>query len=115
MAEDMMRRLASEQRKRFVAGLLGAIETSAWYDRLAQTERRALREKVLVSVGTYHDFMLDVIKVGDAGTVNEHALTIIQAVHDSQRRLERRLAHDAAEPDAAQSDAAQSDAAQPGR
>lgn len=90
MADDIMRRLAGEQRRRFIAGILGAAEQSSWWGKLSVTEQRSYREKVLTSVGSYHDFMLDVIKVSNDDTVrNEHALTLLQQVHDSQRRLER--------------------------
>lgn len=92
MADDIMRRLAGEQRRRFIAGLLGAAEHSPWWGRLQAGEQRAFRDKILTSVGVYHDFMLDVIKVSNEDVVrNEHALELIQQVHDSQRALERRL------------------------
>ena len=90
MADDLMRRLAGEQRRRFVAAILGAAEQSPWWSRLSVTEQRAHREKVLVSVGSYHDFMLDVIKVtNDDGVRNEHAISLLTQVHESQRRVER--------------------------
>lgn len=90
MADDLMRRLAGEQRRRFVASVMGAAEQSPWWSRLNTTEQRAYRDKVLASVGSYHDFMLDIIKVTNDDLVrNEHALTLLQQVHDSQRRVER--------------------------
>lgn len=93
MADDMVRKLATEQRKRFIASMLGAAESSPWWGKLSQTEQRSYRDKVIGCVGVYHDFMLDVIKVShDDGPINEHAIAILQTVHDSQRRLERSLA-----------------------
>lgn len=90
MADDVMRRLAGEQRRRFIAGVLGAAEQSNWWSKLTVGEQKQFREKLLNSVGAYHDFMLDVIKVSaDDSIRNEHALTLLQQVHDSQRRLER--------------------------
>lgn len=92
MAEDIVRRLAGEQRRRFIGSMLGAAESSPWWSRLSVPEQRAFRDKVLACAGVYHDFMLDVIKVSkDDGVRNELAVELIQAVHDSQRRLERRL------------------------
>lgn len=89
MADDLIKRLATEQRKRLVASLLSSAEQSPWWSRLRAEEQREYRNKVLASIGVYHDFMLDVIKVGNENTIiNEHAITMIQAVHDSQRRLE---------------------------
>ena len=90
MADDLMRRLAGEQRRRFVAAILGAAEQSTWWGRLSVGEQRAHRDKVLAGVGNYHDFMLDVIKVTNDDMVrNEHAVNLLQQVHDSQRRVER--------------------------
>lgn len=90
MADDIMRRLAGEQRRRFIAAILGAAETSTWWSKLSVQEQKAYRDKVLSSVGNYHDFMLDVIKVSNDDVIrNEHAINLLQQVHDSQRRLER--------------------------
>lgn len=90
MADDMVRRLLGEQRRRLVASILGGLETSSAWHKLPVGEQKQLREKVLASVGSYHDFCLDVIKVsGDDSIRNELALTLLQQVHDSQRRLER--------------------------
>ena len=90
MADDLLRRLAGEQRRRFVAGVLGAAEQSAWWGKLSVPEQRAYRDKIMASVGSYHDFMLDVLKVsGEDSVRNEHAIALLQQVHDSQRRVER--------------------------
>lgn len=89
MADDMVRKLATEQRKRFIASMLGAAESSPWWGKLSQTEQRSYRDKVIGCVGVYHDFMLDVIKVSDENTVvNGHALEMIEQVHASNRRIE---------------------------
>ena len=89
---DLVRRLLSEQRRRLVASLLGSVETAPWWGRLNPQEQRSLREKVLASIGVYHDFVLDVVKVGGDDSVrNEEALHLIQAVHASQSRLEQHL------------------------
>jgi len=93
MADDIVRRLAGEQRRRFIASMLGAAESTPWWSKLAPAEQRAYRDRVMSCVGVYHDFMLDVIKVSNEDSVrNEHALTLLEAVHDSQRRLERQQA-----------------------
>lgn len=92
MAEDMIRGLATEQRKRFIASMLNAAESTPWWGRLNPAEKSAYRDKVLACVGVYHDFMLDVLKVSSEGSMrNELAVGLIQQVHDSQRRLERSL------------------------
>lgn len=90
MADDVVKRLLIEQRKRLVASVLGSLETSSAWSRLPEPERRQLREKVLSSIGTYHDFCLDVVKVGSEDSVrNDEALGLIQQVHASQARIER--------------------------
>lgn len=90
MADDLLRRLAGEQRRRFVAGVLGAAEQSPWWGKLNAGEQRAYRDKIMQSVGAYHDFMLDVLKVSNDDVIrNEHAITLLEQVHASQRRVER--------------------------
>lgn len=89
MAEDMVRRLVTEQRKRLIAGLMNAMEAQPWHAKLTPVEKAQFRKEVLERVGTYHDFMLDVIKVTDDTTlVNGHALELIEQVHASTRRVE---------------------------
>lgn len=83
---DRIRRLAVEQRRRLVAAILSHAEAS-FRDRLTDEEWRELREKVMASVGVYHDFMLDVIKTGDDDVQNELAQEVRQLVH--LVRLER--------------------------
>lgn len=90
----MVRRLLGEQRRRLVGSLLGAAEASSWWSRLDVGEQKAHRDKVLASIGTYHDFCLDVLKVSGEGMVrNEHAVTLIEQIHDSQRRMEAQARH----------------------
>ena len=90
--DQTIKRLAVEQRKRLIAGLLNAVEGAPWYARLNEAERRTYRSEVMSRVGVYHDFMLDIIKVTDDDSVlNEHAVTLIEQVHESQRSLERAL------------------------
>lgn len=92
MSDDIIKRLAVEQRKRLVAGLLSSAENSTWWSKLRPEEQRAFRDKVLTSIGVYHDFMLDVIKVGGDTPINEHAISLIESVHASQRRIEQQVA-----------------------
>jgi hypothetical protein len=92
MSDDRIKRLATEQRKRLVAGLLNAVEGTAWHKKLLPAERDAYRKEVFERVGIYHDFMLDVIKVADdEGMVNGQALELVEQVHQSQQRLERAI------------------------
>ena len=93
MADSQVKKLAVEQRKRLIAGLLNAVEQSPWYKTLSEDQRRTYRTEVMTRVGTYHDFMLDVIKVAsdDDAIVNERALELLEQVHAGQRQLERSL------------------------
>jgi hypothetical protein len=84
---DELRRLAIEARKRAVAGILQHVETKLT---LTTTERQDLRDKVMTSIGAYHDLVLDMIKVQDGPyALNEETLRVLQLVHASQQRLEQ--------------------------
>lgn len=92
MTEDLTGRLLSEQRKRLIASILGAAESSAWWSKLSREEQRLHREKVITAVGVFYDFCRDVIKVtNEDGIRNDLALDLIRQVHDGQRSLERQL------------------------
>lgn len=82
MAQDIVLRLITEQRKRAVAGILGHAEHSAWWERLSVTEQRALRDKLLGDIGVFYDLVRDVVKVGQEQTVvNEHTARLIEQIH----------------------------------
>ena len=86
MAQDVIRALAVEQRKRLVASMLQFVEEQPWYGQLAHNDRKALRSKVLDSVGTYYDFMRDVIKVrGEDYVQSEEGLKLLRAIHAKVR------------------------------
>lgn len=83
---DEVRELIVQQRARVVAGILQHAERS-FYDRLSPMERAAFRQKVLDSVGTYHDLVLDVVKVQRKGSMvlNEEVLPLLKAIHREVR------------------------------
>ncbi len=90
--DETIRALAIEQRKRLVGSIMRSVESSAWWPRITKDQQEELRDKVLDSIGRYHDFMLDVIKVGhDDSMRNDHAIALIEQVHASQRELVRVL------------------------
>lgn len=92
MGESIVRALAVEQRRRLVAGVMNASEASSWWGKLSPTERSEYRQMVMDKIGIYHDFMLDIIKVGgEDQLVGEESLALIQRVHDSMRRIEMSL------------------------
>lgn len=82
MSQEFARSLAGEQRKRLVGSLMDHIEKQV-NPHLPAEGRKALRDKVLSSVGAYHDFVLDVFKasVNDGSVTNEAALEILREIH----------------------------------
>lgn len=92
MASDFVRSLAIQQRKRLVAGLMEHFEkriAPALPANVRSQAVREYREKVLQSVGQYHDFVLDCLKasISDGSLVNDEAMRLLAQVHESQRRL----------------------------
>lgn len=84
---DFARNLAIEQRKRLVGSLMDFIEKQV-YPHLPSEKKKELRDKVLSSVGAYHDFVLDVFKasVNDGTMTNEVALELLRDIHSAVSR-----------------------------
>jgi len=75
-------RVVSEQRKRLIASILSAAESSPWWRRLSADEKSAYRDKVITSVGVFYDLCRDVIKVTEEdGVRNEYAIELIEQIH----------------------------------
>lgn len=75
-------RVVTEQRKRCLASILGAAETSSWWPRLSRDEQQAYRTKVIEALGVFYDLCRDVIKVTDEdGLRNDHAVELIERIH----------------------------------
>lgn len=84
---DPVRNLLAEQRNRLVATVLTKVEP-----RVPKSQWRTCRQEIMDAIGIYHDLVLDVLKVTGDGTLrNEEALRLIQAVHESSRRIESAL------------------------
>lgn len=81
-SNEFVRNLLIEQRKRLTGSLMTHIERNV-YPHLSQKERQELREKVLASIGVYHDTCLDMVKasVNDGSFVNEEALLLLRSIH----------------------------------
>jgi hypothetical protein len=92
MSQEFVRNLAVEQRKRLVGSLMEHLERNV-YPVLTPEQRTAVRQKVLSSVGAYHDFMLDVLKasVSDGSVTNDVALELLEQIN---RKLDRKPALD---------------------
>lgn len=82
MSSDFVRNLLIEQRKRLAGSVMGYAEKNL-FERMTPVEQRAFRDKVLSSVGAYHDTCLDILKasVNDGSIVNEEALTLLAEIH----------------------------------
>lgn len=81
-SNEFIRNLLIEQRKRLVSSLMEYSERNV-YPKLNERERKDLREKVLASVGVYHDTCLDILKasINDGSIVNEMAIEAISNMH----------------------------------
>lgn len=82
MSQDFVRNLAVEQRKRLVGSLMEHLERHV-YPSITPAQQQAVRQKVLSSVGAYHDFILDVLKasVSDGSVTNERALEMLAEIN----------------------------------
>lgn len=80
-------RVVTEQRKRCLASILGAAETSPWWSRLSRDEQIAYRQRVIDSLGVFYDLCRDVIKVADDdGPRNDHVVELIERIHTQVTR-----------------------------
>ncbi len=81
-------RVVTEQRKRCLASILGAAETSPWWGRLTREEQIAFRQKVIDSLGVFYDLCRDVIRVSEDedGPRNELVVAMLQRIHTEVSR-----------------------------
>lgn len=85
---DVWRAFAGRQRERVIASVMGHAERSAWWDKMTPAERKAFRDKVLSSVGAYHDVVLDLLRsVDDQSIGNPEVVRLLDLVHASQKEL----------------------------
>ena len=75
-------RVVTEQRKRCLASILGAAESSPWWHKLTRDEQMAYRQKVIDALGIFYDLVRDVVKVtDDEGLRNDHVVDLIERIH----------------------------------
>jgi len=84
MANEFIKNLLTEQRKRLVGSIMSHAEANL-YPQMTRPQQEAFREKVLSSVGAYHDTVLDILKssVDDGTIVNEEALRLLALIHSA--------------------------------
>lgn len=77
-ANQFIRNLMGEQRRRAIGGLMTYIEREV-YPALNPKQQRDLRGRVIAVVTQYHDTCLDVLKasVDDGSLVNTEALAVL--------------------------------------
>ncbi len=91
-ATPVVVRLLSEQRKRCLATILNAAESTPWWSTLSANQQQTYREQVRSALSIFYDLARDVVKVSDDdGLRNDLALDLIRAVHNQQRELVERL------------------------
>lgn len=91
MADNHLARLIGERRKRLVASILGHAERE-FFHLLTPQQQRDFRAKVLGSIDDFTDLMRDVLKIsGEDVVVNQHALDLLEALHDGQKAIVKKL------------------------
>lgn len=90
----MVKRLIIEKRKRVIATILGHAEREFLKTgKISRDEFETFRSATLLAIDTWHDLMLDILKISDEDMMrNEHAVELLERVHASQRRLSDQLA-----------------------
>lgn len=84
---DFVKNLLGENRKRLLGSLMSYMEINI-YPKLSDQEKSELRNKILQSIGNYHDACLDITKasVVDGFISNE---LVLEAIADMHRDLKR--------------------------
>lgn len=91
MGDNQLARLIGERRKRLVATILGHAERE-FFDLLSPEQQQDFRRKTLTAIDEFTDLMRDVLKItADDVMVNSHALDLLQALHDNQKAMIRKL------------------------
>jgi hypothetical protein len=87
MSSEFVRNLLIEQRRRVVGSIMTHAEKNV-FPTLSPAQQRVFRDKVLSSIGVYHDTCLDILKasVDDGSVVNADALSMITEIHQAVRK-----------------------------
>lgn len=92
-SNEYARRVATNARQRCVASIMGYAEKNL-YPRLTHPQRQELRDKVLQSIGAYHDSVLDLLHASiDDGSlkVNQAAIEALARIHGLADTIEAKL------------------------
>lgn len=86
-------KIVAEQRKRLVASVMRAAETSTWWRKLTPEEQGDFREDVLSSINVFYELVRDIVKVSEDELVsNDYVVKLIEKMHADQQALVTRLA-----------------------
>lgn len=91
MPENLFaKNLLIESRKRLVGSLMSYLEAEIYPLLPSKVDRDDLRQKVLNSIGAYHDVCLDLLKssINDGSVTNDLVLQAIYDLHDEMKRWE---------------------------
>lgn len=91
-ALPIVMRLLAEQRRRCLATILTAAESSPWWGRLTDDQQAAFRDQVRAALAVFYDLTRDLVKVSeDDGMRNDLALDLIRAIHSQQIIIRKNL------------------------
>ena len=91
-AVEPLKALARSQRGRAVAAVMGLLEDRLW-PHLGSSEQAAARAAVLRAIDTYHEFVLDLLRVledqaSEQGQVyNREMMELLRQIHDDIKRV----------------------------
>jgi hypothetical protein len=86
--QPVVMRLLAEQRKRCLATILNAAETSPWWPTLSEAQQNMYRDQVKTALAVFYDLTRDVVKVTEDDTNrNTLALDLIRAIHAGQQKI----------------------------
>lgn len=88
MSSEFVRNLLIEQRKRVVGAIMTHAEKNI-FPTMPAAQQKMFRDKVLSSIGAYHDTCLDILKasVNDGMIVNTEALEMLTEIHKEVRKM----------------------------
>jgi hypothetical protein len=89
MASDPVVAIVGEQRKRLIGAILGHAEREI-YPSLTVAQQQAFRAKVLGAIGSFSDFVIDVLRGTSQGQwVNDDAMRLLAEISAQVTNLAR--------------------------
>lgn len=80
--------IVGEQRRRLVGAILGHAEREFYAD-LTPVQQQAFRAKVLASVGSFGDFVIDVVRgISQGSYVNDEVIKMFAEINSQLRNMQ---------------------------